>query len=78
MEEVLCLLLQQRCCFGLTELTFEVLSGRRTDDHHNHAPVYADADFAIVGSINPNQTKPEGPSEITSVITVEHEFRHAG
>jgi 4-hydroxy-3-polyprenylbenzoate decarboxylase len=48
---------------GLTELTFAgALSGRRIRMiRGSHAPVYADADFAIVGTIDPNQTKPEGP-----------------
>ncbi|MCP4885583.1 MAG: UbiD family decarboxylase [Planctomycetaceae bacterium] len=48
---------------GLTELTFAgALAGRRIRMiRGNHAPVYADADFAIVGTIDPKQTKPEGP-----------------
>ncbi|MDG2222935.1 MAG: UbiD family decarboxylase [Rubripirellula sp.] len=48
---------------GLTELTFAgALAGRRIRMiRGNHAPVYADADFAIVGTIDPNQLKPEGP-----------------
>lgn len=48
---------------GLTELTFAgALSGRRVRMiRGDHAPVYADADFAIVGTIDPQQTKPEGP-----------------
>lgn len=48
---------------GLTELTFAgALSGRRIRlIRGDHAPVYADADFAIVGRINPKATKPEGP-----------------
>ena len=48
---------------GLTELTFAgALAGRRipmiTGDF---APIYADADFAISGSIHPDARKPEGP-----------------
>ncbi len=48
---------------GLTELTFAgALAGRRIAMlRGNHAPVYADADFAIVGEIDPQATKPEGP-----------------
>ncbi len=48
---------------GLSELTFAgALSGRRVRMiRGTHAPVYADADFAIVGQIESDQTKPEGP-----------------
>lgn len=48
---------------GLTELTFAgALSGRRIRMlRGDHAPVYADADFAIVGTVDPSETKPEGP-----------------
>ncbi|WP_404310275.1 UbiD family decarboxylase [Neorhodopirellula lusitana] len=48
---------------GLTELTFAgALSGRRIQMiRGDHAPVYADADFAIVGQIDPAATLPEGP-----------------
>ena len=48
---------------GLTELTFAgALAGRRIRlIRGDHAPVYADADFAIVGRIDPKNTKPEGP-----------------
>ncbi|MEO1614879.1 MAG: UbiD family decarboxylase [Planctomycetota bacterium] len=48
---------------GLTELTFAgALAGRRIAMiRGEHAPVYADADFAIVGTIEPGVTKPEGP-----------------
>ena len=48
---------------GLTELTFAgALAGRRISLlRGDHAPVYADADFAIVGEIHPGATKPEGP-----------------
>ncbi len=49
---------------GLTELTFAgALSGRRIPMlvSPDHSPVYADADFAIVGSIDPDARKPEGP-----------------
>ncbi len=49
---------------GLSELTFAgALAGHRIpmivgDDH---APIYADADFAITGVIDPTCLKPEGP-----------------
>ncbi len=48
---------------GLTELTFAgALAGRRIPMiGGDHAPVYADADFALMGSIDPQATKPEGP-----------------
>lgn len=48
---------------GLTELTFGgALAGRRIAMvRGDHAPVYADADFAIVGRIDPTASKPEGP-----------------
>ena len=48
---------------GLSELTFAgALGGRRIRMIRGpHAPLYADADFAIVGTIDPQQTKPEGP-----------------
>ncbi len=48
---------------GLTELTFAgALAGRRMlMIHGDHAPVFADADFAIVGRVDPTATMPEGP-----------------
>nr|WP_302119869.1 UbiD family decarboxylase [Allorhodopirellula heiligendammensis] len=48
---------------GLTELTFAgALAGRRMRMIcGNHAPIAADADFAIVGRIDPQATMPEGP-----------------
>ncbi|TWU35980.1 4-hydroxybenzoate decarboxylase subunit C [Novipirellula artificiosorum] len=48
---------------GLTELIFAgALAGRRIRMiRGDHAPLYADADFAILGSIDPHQTMPEGP-----------------
>ena len=62
---------------GLTELTFGgALAGRRIPMiTGNHAPVYAEADFAIMGAINPNQTKPEGPyGDHHGYYSLEHEF----
>jgi 4-hydroxy-3-polyprenylbenzoate decarboxylase len=49
---------------GMSELTFAgALAGHRIPmiDSMEYAPIYADADFAIVGSIDPHLTKPEGP-----------------
>ena len=41
----------------------------------SHAPVYADADFAIVGVIDPNQTKPEGPfGDHLGYYSLQHPF----
>lgn len=62
---------------GLTELTFGgALAGRRIRMiTGNHAPIYADADFAIVGTINPNRTKPEGPfGDHLGYYSLQHEF----
>jgi 4-hydroxy-3-polyprenylbenzoate decarboxylase len=63
---------------GLTELTFAgALAGRRIgmvvgDDH---APVYADADFAIVGTIEPGATRPEGPfGDHLGYYSLQHDF----
>jgi 4-hydroxy-3-polyprenylbenzoate decarboxylase len=49
---------------GLSELTFAgALAGHRIPMIVNpsHAPIYADADFMITGTIDPERTKPEGP-----------------
>lgn len=62
---------------GLPELTFAgALSGRRIRMvRGEHAPVYADADFAIVGTIDPNATKPEGPfGDHLGYYSLEHPF----
>ncbi len=62
---------------GLTELTFAgALAGRRIRMiRGDHAPVYADADFAIVGTIDPTQTKPEGPfGDHLGYYSLEHPF----
>ena len=62
---------------GLTELTFAgALAGRRIRMiRGKHAPVYADADFAIVGTINPNATKPEGPfGDHLGYYSLQHPF----
>lgn len=62
---------------GLTELTFAgALSGRRIGlIRGNHAPVYRDADFAIVGTIDPEFTKREGPfGDHLGYYSLEHPF----
>ncbi|MEM6688706.1 MAG: UbiD family decarboxylase [Planctomycetota bacterium] len=62
---------------GLTELTFGGgLAGRRIAMiKGNHAPIYADADFAIVGTIDPNATKPEGPfGDHLGYYSLQHPF----
>ena len=48
---------------GMSELTFAgALAGHRIPMLTGpHSPIYADADFAIVGSIDPARTLPEGP-----------------
>ncbi|TWU56486.1 4-hydroxybenzoate decarboxylase subunit C [Rubripirellula tenax] len=67
---------------GLTELTFGgALAGRRipmivnAKARQSHAPIYADADFAIVGTIDPNSTKPEGPfGDHLGYYSLQHPF----
>lgn len=62
---------------GLTELTFAgALAGRRVRMiRGHHAPVHADADFAIVGTIDPSQTKPEGPfGDHLGYYSLQHDF----
>jgi len=62
---------------GLTELTFAgALAGRRIAMlRGDHAPVYADADFAIVGEIDPHATKPEGPfGDHLGYYSLRHDF----
>ena len=62
---------------GLTELTFGgALAGRRIRMIcGDHAPIYADADFAIVGTIDPNRTKPEGPfGDHLGYYSLQHPF----
>lgn len=67
---------------GLTELTFGgALAGRRIRmisgaiDGNTHAPIYADADFAIVGTIDPSVTKPEGPfGDHLGYYSLQHPF----
>jgi len=63
---------------GLSELTFAgALAGHRipmiVSDHH--APIYADADFVIVGTVDPATTKPEGPfGDHLGYYAKEHDF----
>lgn len=62
---------------GLTELTFGgALAGRRIAMiRGDHAPVYADADFAIVGQIDPQASKPEGPfGDHLGYYSLRHDF----
>jgi 4-hydroxy-3-polyprenylbenzoate decarboxylase len=62
---------------GLTELTFAgALAGRRMRMiRGEHAPVYADADFAIVGRIDPSATMPEGPfGDHLGYYSLQHPF----
>ena len=41
----------------------------------SHAPIYADADFAIVGTIRPGRVKPEGPfGDHLGYYSLEHPF----
>jgi 4-hydroxy-3-polyprenylbenzoate decarboxylase len=49
---------------GLSELTFAgAMAGHRIPmiERAGHAPIYADADFAICGLVDPTSLKPEGP-----------------
>jgi 4-hydroxy-3-polyprenylbenzoate decarboxylase len=62
---------------GLTELTFAgALAGRRMRMIcGDHAPTYADADFAIVGTIDPAASKPEGPfGDHLGYYSLQHDF----
>ena len=62
---------------GLSELTFAgALAGRRIGlIRGSHAPVYADADFAIIGTIDPKETKPEGPfGDHLGYYSLQHPF----
>lgn len=63
---------------GLSELTFAgALAGHRipmiTSD--SHAPIYADADFAIVGTVDPGHQKREGPfGDHLGYYSLAHDF----
>lgn len=62
---------------GLTELTFAgALAGRRIPMIVGDcAPIYADADFAISGTIHPDARKPEGPfGDHLGYYSLQHPF----
>ncbi len=63
---------------GMSELTFAgALAGHRIPMclEQNAAPIYADADFAIVGRIDPTRTLPEGPfGDHLGYYAKQHEF----
>ena len=63
---------------GLSELTFAgALAGHRIPmiTSLEHAPLYADADFVIYGTIDTNGTKPEGPfGDHLGYYALQHEF----
>lgn len=66
---------------GMSELTFAgALGGRRIslirgDQTAQLAPLYADADFALVGRIDPRQAKPEGPfGDHLGYYSLQHDF----
>lgn len=62
---------------GLSELTFGgALSGHKIRMiRGSHAPIYSDADFAIIGTIDPSETKPEGPfGDHLGYYSLQHPF----
>ncbi len=62
---------------GLSELTFAgALAGRKVRMiRGSHSPVYADADFAIVGTVDPRMTKAEGPfGDHLGYYSLQHPF----
>ncbi len=63
---------------GLSELTFAgALAGHRIPmiTSENHAPLYADADFVIHGTVNPTSMKREGPfGDHLGYYSKEHDF----
>ncbi len=63
---------------GLSELTFAgALAGHRIPmiTSRNHAPLYADADFVIHGTIDPTSMKREGPfGDHLGYYSKEHDF----
>jgi 4-hydroxy-3-polyprenylbenzoate decarboxylase len=63
---------------GMSELTFAgALAGHRIRmaDFGWHLPVYADADFAILGTVDPDQLLPEGPfGDHLGYYSLAHEF----
>lgn len=63
---------------GMSELTFAgALGGRRVRmvRQHGALPVAADADFCIVGTVDPNGLKPEGPfGDHLGYYSLAHDF----
>jgi 4-hydroxy-3-polyprenylbenzoate decarboxylase len=63
---------------GLSELTFAgALAGHRMRmiSSMSHAPIYADADFCITGTVDPTRMKPEGPfGDHLGYYSLQHEF----
>lgn len=63
---------------GLSELLFAAALGRRPVRmicHQNQLPIYADADFCISGTIDPRQTKLEGPfGDHLGYYSLQHPF----
>jgi 4-hydroxy-3-polyprenylbenzoate decarboxylase len=67
---------------GLSELLFAAALGRRPvrmvtpkSDGGSTLPIYADADFCIVGTIDPSRTKLEGPfGDHLGYYSLQHEF----
>ncbi len=63
---------------GMSELTFAgALAGHRIPMIRNQpfASIYADADFCIVGTIDPNQQLPEGPfGDHLGYYSLQHDF----
>lgn len=63
---------------GLSELLFAAALGRRPVKmicRPGQLPIYADADFCITGTIDPQQTKPEGPfGDHLGYYSLQHEF----
>ncbi len=63
---------------GLSELLFGAALGRRPVRmicRDNQLPIYADADFCISGTIDPRQTKLEGPfGDHLGYYSLRHEF----
>ena len=62
---------------GLSELTFGgALAGHKIRMiKGTHAPIYSDADFAIIGTIDPSETKPEGPfGDHLGYYSLQHPF----
>lgn len=63
---------------GMSELSFAgALSGRRVRliKGHSRLPIFANADFCIVGSVDPGRTLPEGPfGDHLGYYSLTHDF----